>query len=502
MVEPVDHCRPTVLMVAAEFAPLAKTGGLADMVRAIAVSLEQRGFVVKVLIPGYAGVLSAATSGTEEHGAFVALDHQVQLRSFRLDGIEIIVVRCDQLYDRAGGPYRDEQGVEWADLALRFGVLCRAAAHIVNGQTTIDPPDTLNLHDWHAALTPAYLSPLTKTRTILTIHNFMFQGRVSHEEMGTLGFSPQSEIGAIGRHFDGFSFLQVGLRLSDTLVTVSKGYADEIKIATRHNWWYVSDSRDRARLGFIPNWPELQSWDPAHDHCIATNYGLETLDRRISNRRALEAHLGWSESKRPVFCTVSRITGPKGFRFLARRIPKLLERDTRLVIVGDGDRRLLNLFGNYASEYPQRIALLSPYSEAAARMALAGADALVMPSLTEPCGLSQQYAQVYGCVPLVSKVGGLPDTVIDGETGFLFSPSDENSFLAAIDRAIGEMKGESWVEIQQKCMMAHVNSRDDDQYAELFLSASRVNTSRSLEHGTVRRAAPRAPLSNRAILPR
>lgn len=470
--------KPTIMMVVAEFRPWVKTGGLGDMARAVADSLKSHGFYVRVLLPGYRSVLASFGNLGHACGSVTALGHQVDLFIERREGLEVVVLRCDPLFDRPGDPYRDDQGQEWPDMAERFAVLCRLAASIVNGETNIDPPDLLHLHDWHSALTPAYLDRRIRTPVVLTIHNFMFQGRISAQRAANL------ELGAAtlkaGRLFDGLSFLQVGLRLSDVLVTVSRSYACEIRSANRFNWWYLNDIRDRARLLAIPNWPDLDAWRPGQDALIPAKFDGHRLHRRYLNRIALERSLGWQERGTAIFCTVSRITKPKGFGFLVRQMPRLLERDCRVVIIGDGDRRLLNAVRNIARAYPRRVALVTPYSEAAARLALAGADALLMPSLTEPCGLTQQQAQVYGCVPIVARAGGLPDTVREGKTGFLFEPSDPTSFLAAVDRAMAAMNGLGWQELQTTCMRLHSAGAEHEGYVGLFAELCQVSTLESL----------------------
>lgn len=165
---------------------------------------------------------------------------------------------------------------------------------------------------------------------------------------------------------------------------------------------------------------------------------------------------------------MSRITKPKGFSFLIRRMESILERECRILIVGDGDPKLLNGFRSFAARFPDRVAIITPYNEDSARLVLAGSDILLMPSLTEPSGLSQQQAQLYGCVPIVSNAGGLPDTVEDGVTGFLFTSSNPTSFLSALDRALAVRLSGDWITIQRAAMRRHKDRTENEGYARMF----------------------------------
>lgn len=461
--------QPTVMIVSAEFWPLAKTGGLGDMVRSIATSLRDKDFQVRVLLPGYRSALEALTSAGESKGRLLALGQEIELLSYHLDGIEVIVVRCDPLFDRPGNIYLDNFRKPWDDNAKRFGVLCHVAASIVNGVTDIPSPDIVHLLDWHAALTPAYIDEGIKVPTVLTVQNFMFQGRFAKDVISDLELENRPEILEAAEFFSGFGFLQVGLRLSSVLTTASEGYIEDIKRRDRYSWYYLWKA-DLERLVSVKNWPETAVWSPATDPVIAVNYDTETLGHRLANRKALERKLGWAESNEPILFTLSRITRAKGFKFLYKQVEKLLDRGCRIVFLGEGERPIVNSASNLAKMYPGRVALVTPYREDEARQVLGGADILLMPSLTEPCGLSQQHAQIYGCVPIVSNAGGLRDTVTHGQTGFLFEPSNQQSFFEAVDAALREMRGPNWSGIQKNCMQLHVHHADRQAYADLFLA--------------------------------
>jgi len=475
-----------VTLVTAEFWPLAKTGGLGDMVYSIAASLRDYGFDVRVVIPGYRSIIRNLGSDATTRGKVLALDHQVELVVQHMHGMEIVVVRCDPLYDRPGNLYMESFRTPWSDNAQRFGVLCRAAASIANGSTELPPPDILHIHDWHAGLTPAYLDDRVGIPVVLTVQNFMFQGRFPKSEIGSLELGKNADVTEAAELFSGFSFLQAGLHLADVVTTVSPRYVEEMAERSRFNWYYMRE-RARKKLVSIINWPETEVWNPACDNFIPAPYGISTLRRRSVNREALEKRLNWPRSGRPILATLSRMTKAKGFEFLFKQVSALLDRGCRLVIAGEGDQPLVNAARNLEAANPGRVALMTPYNEEDARLLLSGADGLLMPSLTEPCGLSQQHAQLYGCVPVVSRVGGLPDTVTDGVTGFLFEPSDRASFLAAIDRLLSKLGGSRWEALQQDCMRRNEERAERTAYGELLLRLHRANRA----SGESRAAPPR-----------
>ncbi|HEX6374858.1 MAG TPA: glycogen/starch synthase [Allosphingosinicella sp.] len=473
------------MLVTAEFWPLAKTGGLGDMVYSIATSLRDSGFQVRVVIPGYRSILRKLGAGAKDVGGLLALGHQARLLVQDLHGMEIVIVRCDPLYDRPGNIYMKDFRTPWSDNAQRFGVLCYAAASIVNGRTAIPAPELLHIHDWHAGPTPAYLDPEVDIPVILTVQNFMFQGRFPRRDILGLGLEG---VTAAGELFSGFSFLQAGLQLADVLTTVSPSYVDEIKKGNRFNWYYVNPT-NQEKLISITNWPETDVWNPASDTSIPAQYDIDSLEHRKINRIALQRRLNWGDMDGPILCTLSRITKAKGFQFLFKNIGLLLERGCRVVLAGEGDRPLVNAARSLQAANPGRIALITPYREEDARLVLSGADALLMPSLTEPCGLSQQHAQIYGCVPVVSRVGGLPDTVTEGQTGFIFDPSDRASFLAAIDRLLLRLGSATWRSLQQDCMRVHEVRAARTAYADLFLRLHQRKQARAGHHA-VNRPSP------------
>lgn len=460
--------RPSILIVSAEFWPIAKTGGLGDMVYSIATSVRDYELDVTVLVPGYRSTRSMLPRPARCDEPFTAFGWDITLETHLFHDMRLVVVRCDELFDRPGGIYLQEDGRPWPDNSIRFGLFCKVAATVANGVTTIPQPDLISLHDWHTALTPVYLEPGLKTQTVLTIHNFMYQGRFDCSVVSDLEIGGRGDVIDAACLFGGFSFLQAGLSMCTALTTTAPSYVADIRKQNRHNRHYLK-AADLERLHPVLNWPEFDVWNPATDRMIAAPFDERSIASRAINRRALEGLMGWDESDAPIFCTVSRITRAKGFRFLLEQVDTLLAKGARLLFVGDGDRRLINRMRNVAQAHPDQVGLITPYSEQGARQALAGADFLLMPSLTEPCGLSQQHAQLYGCVPVASMAGGIRDTIEDGRTGFLFHPSDRRSFNAAVERALTARADNDWIELQRRAMIAQIDRPQRRHYGDLFM---------------------------------
>lgn len=445
------NSHPSVLMVAAELAPFAKTGGLGDMVAAIARSLIAQAAPVTVLLPGYPALLAAvAIQDSSNLGDF--LGHPMHLVLADCCGIQVAIVRCDGLYNRPGGIYLDQCHQPWPDNFGRFAALGKVASMIANGRTPHPPPRIVHLNDWHSGMYFAF-GPPRSIPTVLTVHNFAFQGRFSEMQLAPLKQHVDMDVVRSGAFFGGYSPLKIACEQADFVSTVSDGYCRELLTPTRYNRFQLSDLT-RRRMISIPNWLDRTQWNPTSDRHITARFDADSLAARKENRNFLLEWLSISGEK-PIFCTISRITRAKGFRFLLRNLDAILSTGSTLVVVGDGEPRLLNGFKDASLRYPGQLRVITPYSDRAAHRLLAGADMLIMPSLVEPCGLSQLHAQAYGCVPIASAVGGLSNSITTGG-GFLFEPSDLLSFRAAIADAIMIYdRPEEWRKVQIQCMNSH-----------------------------------------------
>ena len=436
-----------VLSVASECAPLVKTGGLADVVGALPGALAPSGVEMRVLIPGYPAVKAALSGDSEVREIGRLPGGRARLVSGRAAGIDVMVLDSPRLLDRPGNPYLGPDGRDWPDNHLRYGAFCRAAARIATSGVGGWRPDVVHLHDWQAGLTATWLKlgrgPAPPS--LLTIHNIAFQGLFPPEATTPLGL-PKGGFHPGGfEYFGQAGFLKAGLVYADRISAVSPTYAREL---TRPEFGMglegVVASR-RADLHGILNGIDLEIWNPETDPQIASHFSARAPARKAGNRIALARrfHLD-ADATGPLFCVVSRLTRQKGLDLLLEVLPRLLARGASLALLGAGDADLESAFRAAAADNPGRIGAVIGWDEPLSHLIQAGADAILIPSRFEPCGLTQLYGLRYGTLPVVARTGGLADTVIDANdaalragaaTGFQFSPVAAAPLAEAIDRA-------------------------------------------------------------------
>lgn len=457
-----------VLFVTSECYPLVKTGGLADVTGALPLALATLDVEARVLLPAYTGVREQVTS-TEAvaHIADLFGGGAMLLEASTDAGLKMLLIDAPHLYERAGGPYSTPNGHDWPDNHLRFAALSWVAAEIANGRLGSWKPAVVHLHDWHAALTAAYLhfddSPparpsATRPATLLTIHNLAFQGLFPEALLAELRL-PDVALAQGGiAYWGNLSFLKAGVRWCDAVSTVSPTYAREV-VTPENGMGFDSALKERTDpLIGIVNGIDVQVWDPATDPHITANYSASNPAAKAANKVALQRELGLQpDPDAPLFCVVSRLTEQKGLDLLLAALPRLLARGAQLALLGSGDRALEKGFRRAAKKHSDRIATVIGYDEALSHRMQAGADAIVVPSRFEPCGLTQLYGLRYGTLPVVAKVGGLADTVIDGGDGFQFAPVATEQLADAIERACDVFATPNdWQRMMHKAMTTEV----------------------------------------------
>ncbi|MBO0663623.1 glycogen synthase GlgA [Jiella sp. MQZ9-1] len=473
-----------VLSIASEVFPLIKTGGLADVAGALPFALTDHGCEVTTMLPGYPVVMRAldrAKVTIETHRLDRVLGANAQILSCTLDSLRLFVLDMPDLYDRLGGPYTDAEGHDYADNWMRFAALAKAGAMVAQGAVAGFEPEIVHAHDWQAALTPVYLAASNRPRpkTVLTIHNLAFQGNYP------AAIFPQLELPAASWSIEGVEyygnvgFLKGGLHACDVVTTVSPTYAKEI----------VTDGGGMGldglllgrgtRLVGIVNGIDTTIWDPKTDREIAAPYSATALKPRTHNKRALEGEFGLRREDGPIFAVVSRLTWQKGLDLVAGLCDEIVARGIRLVVVGTGEGIIEGAFQAAHARHPDRIGVRIGYDEPLSHRVQAGADAIVIPSRFEPCGLTQLYGLRYGCLPIVTQVGGLADTVVDANyaavsagaaTGVIFSPPQRSALLAAIDRTLDLYSDVGlWRKMQTAAMKADVSwAKSARLYAKLY----------------------------------
>ena len=470
-----------VVSVASEVYPLIKTGGLADVTGALPAALAAHDVAVRTLIPGYPVVLGAIENGRVVAEMPDFFGGHGQLITGRAGGLEIIAVRADHLYDRPGNPYVGPDKLDWADNWKRFAALSFAAYEVGRGIIDGYRPQILHCHDWQAALTPAYVAfnAPTPVRTVMTVHNIAFQGRYEWSIFPELRMDFRAaEEGAI-EYYGGIGFLKAGLQCADALTTVSPTYALEIKgPAYGMGLEGLLQQRAEALVG-ITNGIDYHDWDPMIDPMLPTHFGHNSTELRAGNRRALLARFGIDDSPGPLFSVVSRLTWQKGMDMLVEIADQLVEAGGKLVILGSGDAEIENGLAGAVMRHPGKVGFVRGYDEALSHLIQGGADVMMVPSRFEPCGLTQLYGLRYGCVPLVSRVGGLADTVIDANeaaveagvaTGIVFAPATADSLRDAVVRAIRLYGREKvWRKMQRRGMKSDVSwDLSAERYAKLY----------------------------------
>ncbi|MEX3944765.1 glycogen synthase GlgA [Paraburkholderia sp. BR10937] len=465
-----------VLHVASELYPLLKTGGLADVTAALPAALIEQGADARLLLPGFAPV----AAGLEDLRPVARLARtfgapEATLELGRLPGSELAVymIRADAFYARPGNPYLDAEHVPYGDNAQRFALLGWTAAQLA---LHLDPdwaPAIVQAHDWHAGLAPAYLRAAARergtslapggARSIFTIHNLAYQGIFPAQQFDTLGL-PRDFFDMHGVEFYGqLSFLKAGLYFADKITTVSPTYAREIQtVAQGGGLEALLRGRTHDLVGIL-NGVDYAVWNPSSDAAIATRYSATRQSGKMRCKAALQTRLKLAQKHdAPVFGVVSRLTEQKGLDLLLAALPEIVARGGQLVVLGTGDPSLEQGYARAAHQHPESVAVELGFDETLAHEIVAGADVMMVPSRFEPCGLTQLYALAYGALPLVHRVGGLADTVVDASlenladslaTGFVFERFEPEALTAAIRRAFALYgRSRDWRETRTRAM--------------------------------------------------
>jgi starch synthase len=503
-----------VVCITAECEPWAKTGGLGDVVDALARAVGATGKLgdetgaparaaaarkppepqsqvwpgtgavmavgqaepdlpghveppVDVFLPKYRGVAvpdgavgkplavpdPLAGSGTTE----------VTLVEFEDRGYRVRLIDHPPAFDR-DGYYGDDSG-DFADNGWRFGLLCRAAIEALLADDR--PIDVLHLHDWQAV--PAVILrdcayeayPLiSRAAVMVTIHNLAYQGWLTRDQAAGLAF-PDELAGVLAPESDGLLLLREGIERAELVNTVSPGYAQEV-VRPEAGMGLDKELAGRGhRFGGILNGLDIAVWNPATDTALAEPYSRANVAGKAACRRALLSELGFDpDDAGPVLGMIGRLDPQKGFDLLAGAARELLAGGARLVALGSGDPKIVGGLRDLAAKHPKSVAVLEAFDRALARRIYAGADLYVMPSRFEPCGQGQMIALRYGTPPIVHRTGGLADTVVDVDerpadgTGFVHDTATKKALLDACRRAMDHYRagGKEWAALRDRGM--------------------------------------------------
>ena len=462
------------LSVTSECVPLIKTGGLADVAGALPKALNKNGIAVRTLLPGYPAVLKAVKSPSTLKVIDDCFGSSAQLLASTHQELDLLILDAPHLYNRDYGIYLDNNGEDWPDNIERFAALSRVAADIANGLVDDWQPDIVHCHDWQAGLTPYYMKVNnSKAKSIMTIHNIAFQGIAPARKRRALSILPKDFNPEGVEYFGNISTLKAGLMYADKLTTVSPTYAQELMT---HEFGMGMEGVLRYRkndfMGIL-NGIDESIWSPEIDTEII-NY--KSPRGKNLNKKKLQKEFNLSKAKGPLCVVVSRLSEQKGLDILLEALPTLLSRDGQLILLGSGDSWLENEFRNIP--HPN-VSVFIGYDEKLSHRMIAGADAILVPSRFEPCGLTQLYGLRYGTLPVVSSTGGLADTVVSASpaaissqvaTGIQFNPITPLALSQALSKLCDLYEQPKlWSKLQRNAMKQSVGWEDSGHsYARLY----------------------------------
>ncbi|GGA46470.1 glycogen synthase GlgA [Pelagibacterium lentulum] len=470
-----------VLSVTSEIFPLVKTGGLADVAGALPLALAAHDISVRTLVPGYPAVTNALKRGRVVAEIGDLFGGSAKLVAARVGGLDLIVLDAEHLFDRPGGIYVDDFGKDWTDNWQRFAALSWVAAELAKGMVEGYRPRIIHAHDWQAAMVAAYVAfgGDQQTRVVVTIHNIAFQGQFGADIFPHLRL-PDAAFTMHGvEYYGGVGFLKGGLQCAHAITTVSPTYAREIRTPEYGMGLEGLLNQRGYDLHGILNGIDPVAWNPQTDPALAANYAAANTKKRSVNKLALTSRFNLDHSEGPLFGLVSRLTWQKGIDLIAANIDWLVSLGGQLAVLGSGEAHLEAAMADAAVRHPGRVGFVQGYDEDLSHLMQGGSDIMLVPSRFEPCGLTQLYGLRYGAVPLVSRVGGLADTVIDANeaaieagvaTGIQFSPVDSQTLGEAILRAINlYAEPETWSRMQRKGMKTDVSwNNSAGKYAMLY----------------------------------
>ncbi|MFH1263980.1 MAG: glycogen synthase GlgA [Pseudomonadota bacterium] len=458
-----------VWMVSAELSPLARTGGLGDVQRALPSALAGLGVHVRQFIPAY-GFVSRTGFAEDPERLEIPLDKvKLPVRFWSRTeptGVTTTLVACDELFgrDEIYGP----PGGEFPDNPRRFTFFCRAVTELAHQSHRA--PDVIHCHDWPAALIPLFVKKLYtwtdhRPATVFSIHNLAYQGRFMARHIQWLslnGAQTQEIFSPDGLEYYGdVSFMKAALLYADHLVTVSPTYAHEI-LTPEFGCGLegILLSRAHALTGIL-NGADERVWDSANDPLLPKAYDVNTVtEGKKAAKRIAQKELGMAVSERLTLALVGRFAYQKGIDVLLEASLKIIGQGVDLMIVGDGDPALARDVLTLRKDLPNRVGVYVGYDDRMAHVVMAAADLVAVPSRYEPCGLTQMHAQRYGTIPIVHSTGGLADTVTDADenpkngNGFRFTPLNAVKLLDAVRRAVDchHTDSKRWSAIQKRGM--------------------------------------------------
>ncbi len=456
-----------IVHICSEIAPIAKVGGLADVVYSLSKALIAEGHQVDVILPKYDCLdysslknLKIASRDLWSYEGYQRFNNTIWHAELDKINIYLLEPHHPSCYFSRGNIYGCPDDVE------RFGYFSRAALEYLYKSEI--QPDALHLHDWPSSLAAVLYKDMyvplgmNKTRIVMTIHNMQHQGRSSPDILSKVGLLSESYLTPecfLDPIFPlTINLLKGGIEYADAVTTVSPTYEREILTTEGSFGLFQTLKRNQNKISGILNGIDLDTWNPATDSHLVQQYQIGSLPRirqeaKVENRRSLQAHCGLKEIAAPCVACITRLVPQKGPELIREALLRTLELGGQFILLGSSpieeiNQEFLNLQKQLKDE---NVAIILNYNEALAHIIYAAADMLVIPSIFEPCGLTQMIALRYGTVPIVRKTGGLADTVFDVETsnapldkrnGFSFDTPDAREMKETLDRAFHCMQNQ------------------------------------------------------------
>ena len=449
--------RKKVLFVASEAQPFCATGGLADVCGSLPKEIrkEDASIDIRTIIPLYSNIPNCFRKDFKYIGhIYVTLSWRKEycgVFEYDYEGVKYYFIDNEKYFKREGGEYG------YFDDCERFAFFSKAVLDIL---PTIDFfPDIIHVNDWQSALVPTYLKTCgfderySNIKTILNIHNIQYQGRYGSQVLTDVLGIDQQHAGILTYDND-VNILKGAIVTSDKVITVSPSYAEEIKTPEHANGLHEIVKENAYKLRGILNGLDYQFYDPATDKVIYNNYSVDDLTNKKKNKELLQKEMGLEVNPdKPIVAFCSRMNVHKGFDLVKTCIERLInDLDIQFVGVGSGEREYEDFFRYLNNKYPGKVHISLGYSLEIGKKIYSGADIYIMPSLTEPCGLSQIVASRYGVVPIVRETGGLKDTIKDfgcegGGNGYTFASRNAGDFEYLVRRAVADYHDkEGWLE--------------------------------------------------------
>ncbi|MBP6060488.1 MAG: glycogen synthase [Candidatus Pacebacteria bacterium] len=478
-----------ILFVGSEVAPFVKVGGLGEVLHTLPRALVELGHDVRTMTPKYALICEEEFPMTKVVDGLAVPNGEnndivCNVKKYESDdGLTNYFLENQEFYEKRGSVYG------YDDDPARFALLSRGTLEFVKKISSDWTPDVIVANDWQGGLIPNYMKTeykkdliISKISSVFLIHNIHFQGRVDHRNTSEMDYDDgQSPIPDItDPHILKLNFMRRGIRFADVINTVSPSYAREITTPEYGESLDQLLQERRSRLFGILNGINYENYNPETNPYVEYKYDASSLKERAKNKKVLQQKFNLPENKDAfVVCIVSRLTEQKGLDLVREAIVPLLENfDFQLVVLGTGDSSYVSFFHDLDVKH-KNVATHLSFDNVLPHTIYAGADAILIPSRFEPCGLTQMEAMRYGVVPIVRKIGGLGDSVTDHVseqdpgTGFVFEHYDHNALLGTFMRAYEIFKyPKIWQGIQKRAMAENFSwEKSAKEYEKLFLRA-------------------------------